>query len=129
MNLPTFEPMPLPKVGTRSRKVMTEYNKQFLIDNFNSMTNTGLAKRLNCSIDTIIVAARKLKLKRKRYFKVISRHDLGLMLEEYFCTDCTVVYLAKKYRLSVYMASRYISYMMPRMKDETTMVLILKSKV
>lgn len=129
MDLTVFEPMPMPKVGTRSKRIIQEDKERFLVDNFNSMTNTGLAKRLGCSVDTICVSARRLKLKRKRFFKGISAHDLGLMLEEYFCTDCTVVYLSVKYGVTVYLASRYVSYMIPLKLNEDREVIVKQSKV
>lgn len=129
MDLPVFEPMPMPVCGTRSKRIIQEDKEKFLIDNFNSMNNKGLAKRLGCSVDTICVNMRRLKLKRKRFFKGISAHDLGLMLEEYFCTDCTVVYLAAKYGVTVYLASRYISYMIPLKLNEDRVVVVKESKV
>lgn len=129
MDLPVFEPMPIPKVGARSKRIIQEDKERFLIDNFNSMTNTGLAKRLGCSVDTICVNMRRLHLKRKRFFKGISAHDLGLMLEEYFCSDCTVVYLAAKYGVTVYLASRYISYMIPLKLNQDRVVVVKESKI
>jgi len=129
MDLPVFEPTPMPKVGSRSKRIIQEDKERFLVDNFNSMTNTGLAKRLGCSVDTISVNARRLNLKRKRFFKGISTQDLGLMLEEYFCNDCTVVYLSVKYGVTVYLASRYISYMIPLKLNEDREVVVKESKI
>lgn len=129
MDLPVFEPMPMPKAGTRSKRIIKEDKERFLIDNFNSMNNKGLAKRLGVSMDTIMVNARRLNLKRDRYFRSISTQDLGLMLEEYFCTDCTVVYLSVKYGVTVYLASRYISYMIPLKLNEDRVVVVKESKI
>lgn len=102
MDLPVFEPMPMPVCGTRSKDL----------------------KRRD-----------KLAL-RKKYGKkkvgrpnTMARFEIVELLEDYFANDYTIRGLAYKYKIHEVTVNSYIARMFGKRPDETTIVLILKSKV
>lgn len=59
----------------------------------------------------------------------LSREDIGLMLEDFFANELSIIQLSKKYNVSQWAIGNHISKMFGKRLDENTEIRVFESKV
>lgn len=102
MDLPVFEPMPMPVCGTRSKDL-------------NRRDKLALREKYG-----------KKKVGRPN---TMARFEIVELLEDYFANDYTIRGLANKYQIHETTVNSYISRMFSKKLDELTEIRVFNSKV